>query len=280
MTSTDDSPIPDYRGRLNMAGRPFLVLGAGQGIGRQTCHALSQAGASLVCVDLDENLAKEIAAETGGIACTADITSRTEVERCVRTAVESLGGLYGVVDIVGVSHFNNLVDIPDEEWDSTFNIVLRHVFLVSQIAGRVLASSGGGVMLFVASVSGLTSAPQHAAYGAAKAGLLSLVRTAATELGPSGVRVNAVAPGGVLTPRWGPKFTPEIKAKTEAVIPLRRMAVPDDIANSLLFLASDLASFITGQVLTVDGGGHINFPYGSQEQHLGGSESGEGTERS
>jgi NAD(P)-dependent dehydrogenase (short-subunit alcohol dehydrogenase family) len=274
MTSTDDSPIPDYRDRLNMAGRPFLVLGAGQGIGRQTCHALSQAGASLVCVDRDESLAKEIAAETGGIACTADITSRADVERCVRTAFD---GLFGVIDIVGVSHFNNLVDIPDEEWDSTFDIVLRHVFLTSQIAGRVLASRGGGVMLFVASVSGLTSAPQHAAYGAAKAGLLSLVRTAATELGPSGVRVNAVAPGGVLTPRWGPKFTSEIKAKTEAVIPLRRMAVPDDIANSLLFLASDLASFITGQVLTVDGGGHINFPYGSQEQHLGKSESGEGS---
>jgi NAD(P)-dependent dehydrogenase (short-subunit alcohol dehydrogenase family) len=126
-------------------------------------------------------------------------------------------------------------------------------------------------MSFVASVSGLTSAPQHAAYGAAKAGLLSLVRTAATELGPAGVRVNAVAPGGVLTPRWGPKFSPEIRARTEAVIPLRRMAVPDDIANALLFLSSDLASFITGQVLTVDGGGHINFPYGSQEQHLEGS---------
>ena len=88
MTSTDDSPIPDYRSRLTMAGRPFLVLGAGQGIGRQTCHALAQAGAYLVCVDRDETLAKEIAAEVGGIACTADITSRPDVERCVAAAVE------------------------------------------------------------------------------------------------------------------------------------------------------------------------------------------------
>jgi len=92
----------------------------------------------LVCVDRDETLAKEIAAEVGGIACTADITSRPDVERCVATATEQLGGLYGVIDIVGVSHFNNLVDIPDEEWDSTFTIVLRHVFLASQIAGRVI----------------------------------------------------------------------------------------------------------------------------------------------
>lgn len=268
MTSTDDSPVPTYGDRLRLDGRPFLVLGAGQGIGRQTCHALAQAGATLVCVDRDETLAKEIADEVGGVPCVADITSRPDMERAVAFTVEELGGLYGVVDIVGVSHFNNLVDIPDEEWDGTFTIVLRHAFLASQIAGRVLAASGGGVMLFVASISGLTSAPQHAAYGAAKAGLLSLVRTAASELGPAGVHVNAVAPGGVITPRWGPRFTPEIKEKTEAVIPLRRMAVPDDIANALLFLSSDLSSFITGQVLTVDGGGHINFPYGSQEQHF------------
>jgi NAD(P)-dependent dehydrogenase (short-subunit alcohol dehydrogenase family) len=268
MTSTDDSPIPDYQSRIRLDGRPFLVLGAGQGIGRQTCHALAQAGARIVCVDRDETLAKEIAAEVGGVSCVGDITSRADVERAVETTVKELGGIYGVVDIVGVSHFTNLVDISDEEWDGTFSIVLRHAFLTSQIAGRRLAEAGTGVIVYVASISGLTSAPQHAAYGAAKAGLLSLVRTAAVELGPSGVRVNAVAPGGVFTPRWGPKFTPEIRAKTEAVIPLRRMAVPGDIANALLFLSSDLSSFITGQVLTVDGGGHISFPYGSQEQHL------------
>jgi NAD(P)-dependent dehydrogenase (short-subunit alcohol dehydrogenase family) len=269
MTSADDSPVPNYRSRLELEGRPFLVLGAGQGIGRQTCHALAQVGARLVCVDRDADLAEEIAAETGGLACVADITSRHDVERAVSMTVRDLGGIFGVIDIVGVSHFTNLVDISDEEWDSTFSIVLRHAFLTSQIAGRSLARGGGGVLLFVASVSGLTSAPQHAAYGAAKAGLLSLVRTAAVELGPAGVRVNAVAPGGVMTPRWGPKFTPQILEKTVAVIPLRRMAVPADIANSLLFLSSDLSSFITGQVLTIDGGGHINFPYGSQEQHLG-----------
>ncbi len=269
MTSTDDSPIPDYQGRIKLQGRPFLVLGAGQGIGRQTCHALSQSGARLVCVDRDETLAKEIAAEVDGVPIVGDITSRQDVERAVDTTVRELGSVYGVIDIVGESHFNNLVDITDEVWDSTFSIVLRHAFLTSQIAGRRMAEAGAGVIVFVASISGLTSAPQHAAYGAAKAGLMSLVRTAAVELGPSGVRVNAVAPGGVFTPRWGPRFTPEIKEKTEAVIPLRRMAVPDDIANALLFFSSDLSSYITGQVLTVDGGGHIGFPYGSQEQHLG-----------
>jgi NAD(P)-dependent dehydrogenase (short-subunit alcohol dehydrogenase family) len=266
MTSADNTPVPQYLDGLRLDGRPFLLLGAGQGIGRQTAHALHQAGARLVCVDRDPTLAAEIAAEVDAVPVVADITQRVDVQRCVDATVEAYGSIAGIIDIVGVSHFTDLVDISDEVWDSTFDIVLRHVFLVMQIGGRALASAGGGVMTFVASISGLTSAPQHAAYGAAKAGLMSLVRTAAVELGDDRVRVNAIAPGGVLTPRMIPKLGEEGRRLTEAIVPLGRMAVPADIANGLLFLSSDMASFISGQVLTVDGGGHITFPYGSQKR--------------
>jgi NAD(P)-dependent dehydrogenase (short-subunit alcohol dehydrogenase family) len=115
--------------------------------------------------------------------------------------------------------------------------------------------------VFVASVSGITSAPRHAAYGAAKAGLMSLVRTAAVELGPSHVRVNAVAPGVVWTPRVSAYLGDEGRQRNEANTPLRRVAQPADIAAGILFLASDLASYVNGHTLVVDGGVGAKFPY-------------------
>ena len=265
MTSADDSAVPDYPAGLRLDGRPFLLLGAGQGIGRQTAHALRQAGAEVVCVDRDERLAHEIADEIGGIPVVADVTVRADMVRCVEAVRAAHGRIAGLVDIVGVSHMASLVDVTDDEFGATFDIVLRHVYLAIQVGGAALVADGGGVLSFVASISGLTSAPRHGPYGAAKAALMALVRTAAVELGPAGVRVNAVAPGGVLTPRMAPLLDGEIRRRTEAVVPLRRMAVPRDIANGLLFLSSDLASFVTGQILTIDGGGHISFPYDGQD---------------
>ena len=116
-------------------------------------------------------------------------------------------------------------------------------------------------MAFVASVSGITSAPRHAAYGAAKAGLMSLVRTGAVELGPQRVRVNAVAPGVVWTPRISAFLGEEGRARNEANTPLGRVAQPADIAAAILFLVSDLSSYVSGQTLVVDGGVSAKFPY-------------------
>lgn len=266
MTRADSSPVPDYTSTLRLDGRPLLLLGAGQGIGRQTAHALRQLGADVACVDRDAVLAEEIASEVEGVPIVADVTSRDDVNRCFDLTEQAYGRVAGVIDIVGVSHFSELTETDDPTWDGTLDIVLRHVFLTMQIGGSRMRTTGGGVMTFVASVSGLTSAPQHGVYGAAKAALMSLVRTAAVELGPHQIRVNAVAPGGVLTPRMIPKLGDEGRRLTESIVPLGRMAVPSDIANALVFMSSDMASFINGQVLTVDGGGHITFPYGTQKR--------------
>jgi NAD(P)-dependent dehydrogenase (short-subunit alcohol dehydrogenase family) len=173
----------------------------------------------------------------------------------------ALGGLDGLIDIVGMARYATLLEVTDEDWDWHFDIVLRHAYLAMQLGGRLLAARGGGVMAFVASVSGLTSAPRHAAYGAAKAGLMALVRSAAVELGPAGVRVNAVAPGVVWTPRVSAFLGEDGRARNEANTPLRRVAQPSDIAGALLFLCSDLAGYISGQVLVVDGGVGAKFPY-------------------
>jgi NAD(P)-dependent dehydrogenase (short-subunit alcohol dehydrogenase family) len=261
MTSSDDTAVPDYAELLRLDGRRFLVLGAGQGIGRQTSHALAQLGAQLACVDVDADRAGQVAAEVGGRALVGDVTRRDDVERVVADATGTLGGLDGIVDIVGMAHFVPLLDLTDDEWDWHLDMVLRHAYLTVQVGGRVLTAAGGGVMAFVASASGITSAPRHAAYGAAKAALMSLVRTAAVELGPSGVRVNAVAPGVVWTPRISAQLGDEGRARNEANTPLRRVAQPADIAGALVFLCSDLAAYTSGQVLVVDGGVGAKFPY-------------------
>jgi NAD(P)-dependent dehydrogenase (short-subunit alcohol dehydrogenase family) len=246
---------------LRLDGQGVVLVGAGAGIGRQSAHALSQAGARVVCVDIDPVLADEVAAEVGGVAWAGDATDRAEVQRLVHDATAALGRVHAVVDIIGMSRYASLVDMDDEEWDWHFRIVLRHAQLITQLFGRLLASSGGGALAFVASVSGLTAAPQHAAYGAAKAGLMSLVRSAAVELGPSGVRANAVAPGVVWTPRVSAYLGEPGRERNAANAPLGRVAQTSDIAGPLLFLVSELSAYVNGQTLVVDGGVGVKFPY-------------------
>lgn len=261
MTRSDDSEVPDYVGRLRLDGKRVVVIGAGQGIGRQATHALAQAGASTLCVDLDEGLATDIAKEVGGNAWVGDATKRDEAERLFRDARETLGRVDGIVDIVGMAKYASLADIDDDNWNWHFDIVLRHAFLAMQLGAAAMKETGGGSMVFVASVSGLTSAPLHAAYGAAKAGLMSLVRTAAVEHGKDNIRVNAVAPGMVWTPRVSSYVDDAGKKRNEDNTPLRRVALPADIAGPLLFFMSDLAGYVTGQTLVVDGGVAAKFPY-------------------
>ena len=261
MTHTDDTAVPDYPSLVRLDGRRFVVIGAGQGIGRQATHALATCGARVVCVDREADLAKEIAEEVDGIPWVGDVINRSEVERLFTEAPAQLGGLDGVVDIVGMAQYAGLLDIDDELWQWHQDICIRHVFLTMQLGGRVLRDGGGGTMAFVASISGMWAAPQHAAYGAAKAGVISLVRSGAEELGPFNIRVNAVSPGVVWTPRVSAFLGEAGRERNSANAPLRRVALPANIASALLFLSCDLSSYVTGQTLIVDGGVGVKFPY-------------------
>ncbi|MEV3858773.1 SDR family oxidoreductase [Streptomyces sp. NPDC050095] len=257
----DTTPVPDYPALHRLDGRGFVLLGAGNGIGRQTAHALTAAGARVLCVDIDKERADAVAAQTDGIPYVADVTSRPDMEALFAYGERELGPLGGVVDIVGMAHYAALDALDDDAWQWHFSMVLRHAWLAVQYGGEAVARAGGGPLVFVASVSGLTAAPLHGAYGAAKAGLMSLVRTAAVEYGPRGVRVNAVAPGVVWTPRVAGLLGEEGRALNAANAPLGRVAEPADIAAALLFLASPLSSYVTGQTLVVDGGAGVRFPY-------------------
>jgi NAD(P)-dependent dehydrogenase (short-subunit alcohol dehydrogenase family) len=223
-------------------------------MGRQTAHAVRQAGARVVCVDRESSLAQSVANEIDGVAVVADITRRDEVERAFAAAQDRAGPVRHVVDIVGLPRIGPLSALDDATWKSQFAIVLDHAFLTLQIGGQAIADAGGGSMVFVGSMSGIGSVQAQVAYGAAKAALHHLVAGAARELAPSNVRVNAVAPGFVRTPRLVTMLSEAQWKLVDGVIPRGCAATPDEIAGPILFLASELATYITGQTLVVDGG--------------------------
>jgi NAD(P)-dependent dehydrogenase (short-subunit alcohol dehydrogenase family) len=264
MSSIDDQPVPDYLARLRLDGG-YVVVGAGQGMGRQTAHALAQAGATrIVCVDIDPDRARDIAEEIGvGVPWVGDVTKREEAARLGADAEEALGTIAGFVDIVGIASWAGVLDIDDAAWDSQFDLCIRHAYLLAQELGRRMIASGGGTMVFIASVSGLSAAPMHAAYGAAKAGLMAWVKSLAVELGPQGIRANAVAPGSILTPRMEAAMDDAGKARSALDSPVGRIGETSDIAGAALFLTSELSGFVSGQTLIVDGAATVKFPYGT-----------------
>ncbi len=255
MTGTGSArAVPQYLKLLDLAGRGFVVLGAGQGIGEQAAHALAQAGASVMCVDNDADRARSIAQDVGGHACCANVIARNDMERVFHEAKGQLGAVNGIVDIVGIARIKPLSAFDDAAWSEQFDQVLRHAFLTLQIGAAAMKEAGGGTITFVGSMAGLRAVRDQVVYGTAKAALHHLVRTAASELARDRIRVNAVAPGFIRTPRLEQLLAADQWQLIEQTIPLGRAAQPYEIAAPLLFLASELSSHITGQVLAVDGG--------------------------
>jgi NAD(P)-dependent dehydrogenase (short-subunit alcohol dehydrogenase family) len=270
MARPEHSPVGNYVNPASLQGRGFVVLGAGQGIGRQTSHALAQAGARVFCVDRDAELVNSVAEEVKGFAFVADVTVRPDVERAFAEATTRLGDtLRGLVDIVGVADIRAIPDTDDAAWNRNFDMNVRHAYLAIQIGAR--AMTHGGSMVFVSSISGTHSIENEVSYGAAKAALNHLVRGAAHELGPRNIRVNAVTPGFVRTPRLLAALNEEFWASLKSYIPLGRAADPSDVARAILFLASDMSAYVNGAVIPVDGGlsvvapvPHIPFTPGMQ----------------
>ena len=159
MVSTDESEVPNYPDLLRLDDRGFIVLGAGVGIGRQAAHALASVGARVFCIDNVESLAQDVADEVGGVPWVADARKREDVEGAVAAAEKELGRIHGAVDIVGMARYTSLLETTDDDWEWTFDMVLRHAHLAAQVGGRAMTASGGGVLVFVASVSGLSAAP-------------------------------------------------------------------------------------------------------------------------
>ena len=224
-------------------------------MGRHSSHALTQYGAKVLCVDIEPGLADEMAAEIGGLAFTGDMTKEAEVARMVAHANDVFGGrIHGLVDIIGIAEWFEIVDMDESVWDGQFDMCLRHAFLLSKHLGRHMIGSGTpGTMVFIASVHGLSASVRHAPYGAAKAALISLVKTIAHEMGPRGIRANAIAPGLILS---GPGLAlgEDLIAQYARHSDSNFVGDPVDVAHIVAFLASDLSRLITGEMIRVDGG--------------------------
>jgi NAD(P)-dependent dehydrogenase (short-subunit alcohol dehydrogenase family) len=253
-TNDIHNKVPDYLSLLRLDGRGFVLLGAGQGIGEQTAHALAQAGARVLCVDRDEQLARNIAETVGGIPCVADATSRADMQRVFETARAHLGRVHGVVDIIGVAGIKPLAAVDDVSWDTQFDIVVRHAYLAIQIGGEMMKADEGGTFAFVGSLAGDRAIPNEVAYAASKAALHHLVRSAGTEYARHNVRINAVSPGFVRTPRLNQRLDEATWTRVGNAIPIGRAATAAEIAGHLLYLASDLSAHMAGEIVTVDGG--------------------------
>jgi NAD(P)-dependent dehydrogenase (short-subunit alcohol dehydrogenase family) len=262
---------------IDLNRRAYLVAGAGGGgIGTAICTMLAEAGATVVAVDktdIGREIAAKALAEFGDhhLVLDADLTDVAAVEDMLARAAGPAGAIRGAVNVVGgmlPHHWTALTDpLAPEAFDDVMRFNLRPTLVASTAVARAIAAHGlGGSIVNVASAAGLVSMAYGAGYGAAKAALINLTRTMAVEWGRYRLRVNAIAPGTIRTQKIGRASfdtaeTDEMSKLTSDVIPLGRRGLPEDVAGAVLYLLSDLAEYVSGQTIAIDGGALARAPY-------------------
>ena len=246
---------------MRLSGKSALITGAASGFGAEIARSFAREGAKVTIVDLNEEGAAQVAAETGpaAIAVKGDVTSRADTEAAVKAAIAHGGKLDIVVNNAGWTHRNKpLMEVSEAEFDKVYAINVKSIYYMIHTVVPVMGAAGGGVVINIGSTAGIRPRPGLTWYNSTKGAVNLATRSLAVELAPQKIRVNCVAPvmgaTGLLESFMGVPDTPENRARFIATIPLGRLSEPKDIANACLYLASDEAEFITGVVLEVDGG--------------------------
>jgi len=262
MSSPSEDPV-DAGAHRRFAGQRIVVTGGASGIGEATAARFLREGSSVLILDSDDDNIERAqpglraAARSGGgevIISHGDVTRETDVDAMLAQAQNDLGGIDVLVSNAGIAYEEPFLDISTERWLRTLDVNLTGMFLVCQRVARTMVEQGCGVILMTSSTNGLVGEDKYAHYNASKGGVTLLTKSLAIELGPYGIRVNAVCPGYILTPLAESIDDPEFMARYAEMLPLRRLGRPEEVASVFAFLASNDASFITGETIVIDGG--------------------------
>lgn len=243
----------------SLKGQVTVVTGAGAGIGRASAELLASAGAAVVVSDLNAEAAETVAAgirQAGGeaVAAACNVTDETALEALVAAAISNFGKLTLLVNNAGGGGPQPF-DMPMEKFEWAYRLNVFAAFRLCQFCAPHMEAAGGGAIVNISSMAGENSSPLMTSYASSKAAMNHLTRNMAYDLGPRGIRVNAVAPGAIKTQALATVMTPEIEAVMLKRTPLGRLGRPEDIARGVHFLLSPAAAWISGQVLTISGGG-------------------------
>ena len=245
----------------DLQGQSAIVTGAARGIGRAICLELAEQGANILATDvLIDPLNETVKLVTDkGVGClgeVSDVTKPEAVNRLVELAVEKFGKLDIMVNNAGITRDTLILSMTDEQWDAVLNVNLRAVFLGTRAAAKVMLRQRSGRIVNMASFSGLSGNGGQANYAASKAGVIGLTKSVAKEMAKRGINCNAVAPGFIETDMTG-ALPERVKEAAKMIIPAQRMGQPAEVAKVVAFLAGPASTYVTGQVISVDGGLHM-----------------------
>jgi glucose 1-dehydrogenase len=246
---------------FGLAGRAYIVTGAAQGIGEACVRRLVQDGASVALWDMADAAGHQLVAELQGLGAKVsyhhcNVAIKAQVDAALTASLSAMGRLDGLINNAGIFKAAPFLDITEADWDAVLDVNLKGSFLVGQAVARELVKAGRGSIVNMSSVNGTLAIPSIASYNASKGGINQLTRVMALSLADHGVRVNAVAPGTVATElaRSAVLTSDEAKARIMSRTPMKRLGEPHEIADTCAYLLSDAASYVTGEIVVVDGG--------------------------